>query len=187
MQVKKGWFAIDGVQTGDRTLAEQLQGLEFALTEAPGKTVLDLGCAEGCIAQAFVRAGARAALGIDNNRAFIDHAVAMNRHQDTVFYCQDLNAGPDYVDCVSADSDIVLMLAILHKLCDPAKSLREWAAFARDLIVIRLPAGSDGEFGYKHGRHMRCDVRAELPPLGFALERDLPGPRGEKVHYWRRR
>ena len=141
---RKGWFAIDGVQAGDRTLAEQLTGLEPMLAEVSGRDVLDLGCAEGLIARTCLDRGARRVIGIDNNRAFIDRAnsLALDPRRAR-FWFGDLNQGPDADDQAVCHSDIVLALAIIHKLQDPARALRQWAAFAWRLFVIRLPLGSE--------------------------------------------
>ena len=43
-----GWFTT-AKRPGDRTLEQQLVGLDKVLAEVAGKTVLDAGCAEGLI------------------------------------------------------------------------------------------------------------------------------------------
>ena len=186
--MKKGWFTIPGVQDGARTLEEQLQGLAPMLAECNGKTVLDLGCAEGLIAEACLRAGASRVYGLDNNPALLKvaHSLALDPHR-VRFVEQNIDAGPDDDDRACAQSDIVLMLAVIHKLREPADKLRMWSELCGDLLVMRLPVGSSGEFGSKHFPGERCDSRAVLTERGFTLERTEPGPRGELVHYWRRR
>jgi hypothetical protein len=181
---KKGWFVIPGVQQGDRAIAEQLMGLERLMGLVDNKTVLDLGCAEGAIAHACLDHGAVQVLGIDNNEAFINRARNHYGHDECLAYeMADLNHWPK---ADAASVDVLLLLAILHKLADPAKRLRAWSNLVRDWIVIRLPIGSTGEFASKHFEHRRCDVSVELRSLGFVLEDDVDGPRGERVHYWRR-
>jgi len=182
----KGWFRI-GDNDGPRTLQEQMLGLDPALAEAAGKTVLDLGCAEGLIAIEFAKAGAKAVRGIECNRDLWISAeceVARSKlpaitieHADIVDVAKRAER-PQY--------DIVLALAVLHKLGDPAAGIRFCAESARALIVVRLPVGSMGVIGYKHDKRRCADLHEALPPLGFALERTAPGPRGEWVQYWRR-
>lgn len=179
----KGWLKINGVQDGERTLQEQMLGLDAALLEANGKTVLDLGCAEGLIAIEFAKAGASSVVGYDYNETFID--VAKKQQTET----------PDLpIDFYHADItkigfckyDIVLALAILHKLPDPTEFTKYCTRIAKDLIVIRLPIGSTGYIRSKHARHMTADIPKILSANGFVRERKESGPRGEVVQYWRR-
>ena len=71
-------------------------------------------------------------------------------------------------------------------LPEPTQTLRQVAGWAREWLVIRLPVGSEGFFETKHRKSVTCDTKKEMPVLGFALERDEQGPRGERVHYWKR-
>jgi len=198
--VIRGWFHRPGIQAGDRTLEEQMQGLEPLMAEirsgvprgaewsGPRKpTVLDLGCAEGLISQKCIEAGAASVIGLDVLQRHIDNAqsLGLDPHRAR-FAVGDMNKPPDEDEKACCWADIVLMLAVLHKLRDPEKSLREWAQFAGSLLVIRLPLGSDGVVAWKHGSNFKVDTRQVLPELGFVLERDEAGPRGERVHYWRR-
>lgn len=180
---KLGWF------NRERSLQEQLLGLSEALAEAKGKRILDLGCAEGLIAQQFVNAGAIRVHACDNNEQYVAAADLVADAQPlgamTVEWA-DLNHGlPDWL---LPEYDQVLALAVLHKLKDPGQSIHMAAsAVARGgLLVIRLPIRSTGEIHYKHDRARVADTRSILPGLGFTLEHDNPGPRGERVHYWRR-
>lgn len=179
--MRKGWFAIPGVQDGDRTIAEQLTGLDRMLCLVEGKRVLDLGCAEGAIANACLDHGAVSVTAVDNNRSFAERAEKSFRLTVEV---ADLNHWP--AENVDRTTDVLLLLAILHKLADPVFSLRTWAGLAREWIVIRLPIGSSGTFSSKHFEHRVCDTRAVLTSVGFSLDKDVQGPRGERVHYWRR-
>lgn len=179
----RGWF-----ENGPRTLAEQMKGLESMLAEAAGKTVLDLGCAEGLIAIEVANAGAARVDACDNNAVFVTAAMKNTFQEargDVDVHWADLNAGmPAWT---AGGYDIVLALAIIHKLNHPSEKLAAAAAIARDLLVIRLPVHAfRGEFSAKHRPDMKCNVHQVLPPLGFVLERDVPGPRRERVQYWRR-
>lgn len=187
--MNKGWLKIPGVQDGDRTLEEQMLGLEPALAETPGKTVLDLGCAEGSIALEFARAGARSVDGIDYNAPFIE--VAKQQRMDSGLSTAKFRHA-DISDMIERGGaikkyDIVLALALLHKLPDPAAGIQFCALSARSLIVIRLPYASTGNICSKHIEHKRADIREILPAYGFVRERKEMGPRGEWVQYWRRR
>lgn len=185
--MNSGWFAIPGVQDGDRTIDEQLLGLDRLLEMMPGKSILDLGCAEGAISRVCADRGAAIVLGVDYNLPFVETARKIYGDRRELSFCHaDLNKGPEACGLAAAEADIVLMLAILHKLKEPAAGLRQWARLAREWIVVRLPIGSEGEFGAKHYPESRCDIRVELPALGFTLDHEEAGPRGELVHYWTR-
>lgn len=188
MSQPSGWFQIPGVQDGPRTLAEQMLGLDPLLAEVSGKTVLDLGCAEGLISIAVAGAGAEVVDACDNNAAFVETArqYASNVAGKGVIVCEaDLNAGmPAWT---AGGYDIVLALAIIHKLKLPAERLGQAADLARSLLVIRLPVHAvDGVFHAKYRPDQRCDVVAVMTSRGFDLERIEPGPRDEQVQYWRR-
>lgn len=190
MSLPKGWFAIPGVQQGDRTLAEQMKGLAPALGECEGRTVLDLGCAEGLIAIEFAKAGA-IVHGFEYNQRLYDVAQQQRGELPAevqlrlAIECCDLR---EWIGVAGGflRTDIVLALAILHKLPEPRRALEYFAGLAVSLMVIRLPARSSGQFVTKYSGE-GCDVNAEMPRLGFNLERVERGPRKEPVQYWRRR
>lgn len=136
MGLRKGWFKIDGVQNGDRTVDEQLQGLEQI--DFAGKTVLDLGCAEGLISRHALTHGAACAHGLE----IIGEHVEEARRQCAAFgdrarfWVGDMAFQwpgewlPHY--------DVVLLLSSLHKLKHPLNALDRVAQIA-DTLVIRLP------------------------------------------------
>lgn len=183
--MRKGWFKIPGVQDGDRQLDEQMKGLAPALIEARGKTVLDLGTAEGLIAAEFARAGACGVLGIE---VIAEHVQVAKRHCNGLaceFRCGNLNDPAALPSAVSYD--IVLLLAILHKLREPAAVLERIAKLARALIVVRYPIGAQhGIIIDSRSNFVPCNVPAILKQQGFEFEREEPGPRKERVQYWRR-
>lgn len=177
--VRKGWFEIPGEQVGDRTITEQLRGLEDV--DVAGKSVLDLGCAEGMILKHMMEQGASRGAAYEGNPDLFNAACEYLIPLGCEVVFADLNEPQDF-----GKFDVVLLLAILHKLKNPAVSLRQFAAASRETVVIRLPRESDGIVRWKHGRYMECDTRAVLTELDFLLIRDAEGPRQERVHIWRR-
>lgn len=184
--MKKGWFTIPGVQSGDRSLDEQAKGLQPMLDDVAGRSVLDLGCAEGMISQLVLEHGATRVLGLDYNADFVAQAQRLVTSSNARFARHDLNT-PQPHFYMACQADVVLALAIIHKLKDPAAGLVRWSGLALHRFVIRLPTGSAGEFGSKYEPKARCDTRVVLPQLGFELEHDLEGPRGERVQHWLRK
>lgn len=184
--MNRGWFSIPGVRPGDRTLKEQMMGLQPALDECKGKTVLDLGCAEGCISLEFAKAGAREVVGIELLAAHLAVArVQCKGHPQIKFiwahlgdYIKGLESIPKY--------DIVLALGIIHKLDDPGVPMRFAAQSAKDLVIFRAPARKyDGLIKSKHTA-IKCDVPKIMTSEGFVDEKLIPGVRGEAAQYFRR-
>lgn len=187
VDTSKGWFAIPGFRNGrgDRTLKEQMQGLEHALAEAKDRTVLDLGCAEGMISIEFAKAGARVT-GLE----LLEHHLKVARvigkghavefHQGMIESCARERF---------EQHDIVLALSVLHKLGDCELGLRLAAHWARSLLVIRFPQWYDRRSRRLKSKLRDCtvDVPVVMEELGFKQERwiDAP-PRLEPLEYWRR-
>ena len=178
----KGWFNIPG-RPGPRTGAQQLLGLDQLFAECKGKTVLDVGCAEGMISIELARRGALAVHGVE----VAPRRVKVGRSR----------VGTLPVTLETADAnvwqprrqyDIVLALAVLHKLKDPSSAARRLADACRNLLVLRMPPEMghciiDGRSGCKPHA-----IDLVLIAAGFELERTAyDGPFGEFVSYWRRK
>jgi SAM-dependent methyltransferase len=177
----KGWFEIPGVQTGDRTLEEQLTGLP--VDELAFGDILDVGCAEGLISKHLLERGAKSAVCLDNNTNLVEIARRMLRdHDATVIQC-DLNDVPALdVRIRGLRYDVALLLSILQKLEKPADVLHLLLRRLPKIIAIRLPTGPI--VVNKFTKQIMCDVREEL--TDYTLD-ERPGPRGEWVGIFRRR
>lgn len=181
------WFRIEGEPEGERTLAEQMKGLGGALDECSGKTVVDFGCAKGLIAEQFAEAGASSVFGVECNAALFSVALRLER-ANLHFQHADIR------DVMKRERetgeprryDIVLALAVIHKLPDPAPAAAFMADATGQLLVVRLPRGSSGAFKGKNWPWAGCDLNAILPARGLKLDVVATGPRGEQVQYWRR-
>lgn len=190
--MRKGWFKIAGVQDGDRTMEEQRLGLAAALAGARGKSVLDLGSAEGLIAREFARFGARKILGVEIVSDHVKVARELVKGLPIELVVGDIaDEGMDYTDG-GAGWDIVLMLAVLHKTRAPAAVLERFARLTRELLVIRLPGGAaDGVYSHARRGNALVDVAKILAGCGFVLERTERGPSKdcglEPVLYFRRK
>lgn len=184
--MRKGWFRIPGVQDGDRDPAEQLVGCELALAEAPGKTLLDLRCAEGCISAEFARAGANQVVGVDIVKDHITVASRLWQGLPVRFVNADIAdyAAHDRVDRF----DIVVALGSPHKLSDPGTAIAFAARAARSLILLRTKPGDPPYI--LRGKHSKKECRVDqiMAAHGFRHVDTLPpaGNRhGEAVQYWR--
>lgn len=128
------WFAL-GNRPGHRTLEQQLTGLELMLERIPGKTVLDMGCAEGLIAFECHARGAARVHGVELRKSAIRYAKNRAIHMRRIAF-----------DIGNADAwrpvkpyDVVLLLAILQKLNDPGRTFARMLVACRELCVLRLP------------------------------------------------
>jgi len=182
--LRKGWFVIPGVQDGDRTVEEQMIAVRPALAEAAGKSVLDLGCAEGLIGREFARAGAAEVFGLDSVGGHLQVATQQCIGLPMKFRQADFQvvaAGEP-----ERQFDIVLALGVVHKMEHPADGVNFAAKSARLLVLFRAKGGTtDGIVRSKFG-HDFCDAHQLMRQHGFWLEKIVDGTRGEAVEYWRR-
>jgi len=183
---RRGWFKVAG-QDGDRSVKEQLLGLEPALAAAKGKTVLDLGCAEGAIAMEFAKAGATVT-GIE---LLADHLAVARQickgHPVTLIQAElkewiETHPQPEQFD-------IVLALSIAHKLHEPGVLLSFAARSAKEMVVFRGPGKRgmywDGVLKAKFGEG-DCHVPTVFKSEGFTEGETLPSAQREQVQYWHR-
>jgi SAM-dependent methyltransferase len=183
--LRRGWFIIPGVQDGDVTLADQMIALWPAVAEASGKTVLDIGCAEGLIGREFAKAGAASVIGLESVAEHLEVAKAQCVGLPMEFVLTSLNnPQPTY------SADIVLCLNVAHKLRDPDVCIRFAAESSRGLVLIRSGRGADAK-GIIRGKHSgkTSDSHFIMEAHGFMLYRVVDGPkdRHEPVEYWRRK
>jgi len=182
---RRRWFAHDG-HPGDRTLAEQLAGLEKLREAMPGATVLDLGCAEGLLAREFLSWGARRVDGVEivpeavvDARAVLADAIREGRasvHRGSIMTL-------DALDTLDPQYDIVCALAVVQKVerCDLA--LAGIARRARDLLVLRNPPEHGAIISTERQRGHRFDTRDILAPTHFLAD-EVRGSRGEWIGYF---
>lgn len=182
---KLGWFDIPGVRKGERSLDEQQQGLELALRTCANKDVLDIGCAEGCISILFAGAGARSVVGIEPDPLH----VPLCRHMFATYPTQLQHVEAMFPDFAwPTQFDIVLALAVLHKLKDPEVGIDRACELCRDLLIIRGPDWMNPTtliLGSKHSPR-RVAMKVAMERNGFRLDQHFTTHRLESVLYWRR-
>lgn len=178
----KPWFHFEG-RGGHRTLDQQMQGLSLLMRSVKNATVLDAGCAEGLITMEMAAAGATALHGVEIRRQAVDEANALRGDLPITFEVGDLN-----VWMPTRHYDVLVMLAILHKLKDPKVVLNRLLDRASpDLIVMRLPPHSenpcvlDARSGNK-----KIDLWSTINKMGYKLLHITPGYLNEWIGYYRR-
>lgn len=184
---RKGWFIIPGVQDGDRTVEEQMIAVRPALAEAKGKTVLDLGCAEGLIGREFARAGALSVLGVDSVGGHLQVAQEQCKGLPMKFRQADFQVLALAAPGNGNQYDIVLALGVVHKMKHPGDGVHFVAKSARSLVLFRAKGGvTDGIVRSKHFGANWCNSYEIMRSHGFELEKVVNGAREETVEYWRR-
>lgn len=184
----KGWFVMPGIQEGERTLEEQSLGLKEIFPLAIGKSVLDLGCAEGLIALEFALIDASRVVGVDANEQFIETARKYCRHGRLRFELSDLREEVKR-RTVARDFDIVLALGVIHKLADPAAGLRYAARRAKEIVVLRWGMGREAHICVGKHSGVRCDSLEVMESEGFEIVDVFAGPpeRSEDVAlFWKK-
>lgn len=182
------WFKI-GDAPGLRFLKEQISGMDALMPFLPRASVLDLGCAEGLIGKYYVDT-----LGVDvlHGVEIMKDRVEVARKQcagymNVNFWAADLSkpAEVDKLDGILPQYDVVLALAILHKLPDPVGVLKWAAAKARKALVVRMP-GPDRIFLTRGEKRSRIDPTHILSGE-FELLKAQIGPRSELTMTYKRK
>lgn len=178
---KLGWFNTKN-RPGDRSLEQQLMGLDQLFAECKGKTVLDVGCAEGLISIALAQAGAVAVHGVEIIKGHVEVGNKLRKDLPVTLECQDAN---DWKP--KRQYDIVIALALLHKLKNPTATCALFAAAARDLVVLRLPPLHAPTIIDERSGNNPHHIGLTMERAGFVLEREATdGPFAEWLGYYRR-
>ena len=163
----KFWFG------GHRTIEQQMTGLDQLWPRVKGKTVLDLGCAEGAIAMRCIDEGAMLVHGYEHRNDAVQAFNRLAHGTRAVAYCFDLNTWP-----FQGRYDVILMLAILHKLRKPADQLMRFLASADETATVVLrtrrrdwPVLRDERSGF-----LPQDIRFCMYDHGFNLVHEDDGP-----------
>lgn len=100
-----------------------------------GKTVLDIGSAQGYFCFAALDRGARRAVGWDINADRVTQATAIAQMRGSVaeFYQRDIEEQtPD------ESFDVVLCLNVLHHLTDPLATLEKLIGVTREILILEV-------------------------------------------------
>lgn len=180
MSQVKGWFTTPG-RPGDRTLKQQLTGLELLIEKVEGKTVLDVGSAEGLISMQLFDEGAAAVHGLEIVPGHVKVANKLRGDRACTFEEADANHYKPV-----RQYDTVIMLAILQKLRDPSTACKRFIAAARDLVVVRLPPQhAPVIIDARSGRHPH-DINGVMYANGFMVTKTTQGHLGEWCGFYER-
>lgn len=179
------WFKDGTSGAGLRSVNEQLKGLDAIRPFCRRGSILDLGAAEGSIGKHFVDTeGADLLHGIEAVPERVEAArKACKGYEGVQFWAADLNA-PEAVQGLLAQYDVVLALAIAHKLTNPEKFARWAAGKARKVIAIRMPTAS-AIFRDPRSEYRSFDPGKLLSKWDLIADGD--GPRSERTMVWKRR
>ena len=183
----KGWMGVPGIRpNGDRTFEQQFRGVGPAVSMAAGKSVLDLGCAEGLIGREFARSGASEVVGIE---LLEDHLLVAAEACKGIKNIRFIRAHLAEWALSHPDPeqyDIVLALSIIHKIKDPAAALTWALKSCKETILLRPPIWSTGGIiGSKHSAET-ANVPAIMAAQGFRQGIVVDAALGEHIEYWHR-
>ena len=167
---------------GDRTFDQQMMGLDWLFANCKGKSILDAGCAEGMISIKAAEAGAIAVHGVEILPERVKLATKLRGDLPVTFEVGDMNVWRP-----KRQYDIVLGLAILHKLKDPGMCTVALAAAARYAIMLRLPPDGAPTINDRRSGNVPVDTAAIIEACGFKLhQQSNDGPYGEWIGVWTR-
>jgi 2-polyprenyl-3-methyl-5-hydroxy-6-metoxy-1,4-benzoquinol methylase len=169
------------------------------LVDAPGKRILEVGCAAGAMGAALLKAGAREVVGID----IFGPALELARERLSAAHQLDLNTLPalPYPD---GRFDYITFADVLEHLVDPVKVLRHmrrYLAPGGHVLVsipnvrhesVVLPLLVDGQWEYQdwgildrtHLRfYTRTGVRKMIADAGFFITGSIDTTRTDMPHY----
>lgn len=147
-----------------------------------GKSILDIGCAEGLIAIYLATHGAASVHGVEIVSGHIAVAEALAHEvPHCTFEIGDANW---YVP--KRQYDITIMLALLQKLRNPTLAAMRYADMTKDLCVIRLPPKHAPLVIDPRSAMEVHDIEAALDRRGFTLEQITRGAYDEWCGYFRR-
>lgn len=181
--MRKGWFKIPGMQDGDRTLEDQIKGLDWLFANCKNNTVLDAGCAEGLLSMYLSERGAKSVHGVEVVRGHVEMANALRgKYPNVTFECADMNKWRP-----KQKYDIVVALAILQKLKDPSAVAAALANCAHEAIVLRLPPEHAPTVIDARSNNVPHHIGEILRASDFTqIEQSYDGHFGEYVGVWRR-
>ena len=144
-----GYYNLPGIRAGNWRIETRLRGLQELLGAAQGKSVLDLGCAEGMISREFCRHGAATIHGFEVNLDQIRIArqevpKAAEVGTQILFHRADFGYWDRFVaahrNSMLEQYDIVLLLSVLEKLPESNQDtiLDGLMAFSRCWIGLRI-------------------------------------------------
>lgn len=169
----KFWFG------GHRTVEQQMTGLDQLWPRVKGKTVLDLGCAEGDIAFRCAAEGAANVIGLEHRADAVEkfNRGARERGLHATAFVVDLNVWP-LPRRTFGGFDVILMLAILHKLRKPADQLMRFLASADETatVVLRTRRRDWPVLRDERSGPLPQDIRFCMYDHGFNLVHEDDGP-----------
>ena len=178
----KGWFKLGEGRKADRTLKQQLRGLGELQERIAGKSVLDIGCAEGLISIQLIDRGAIAAHGIEMRPDYVDDANRLRGDRACTFEVANANEW-----LPRRQYDVVIMLAVLHKLKNPAEACLRYAQAANELVVLRLPPKHAPLILDERSGMQPFDIGEVMTAAGFRLgTHGRIGPHEEWMGYYER-
>ena len=140
------YFAPELGLHGKWPLDSRLEGIAGVLEVCAGKTILDLGCAEGLIAQKFLENGAASVHGFEYDETRVRESLhRCSNFPQAIFRVADLSDWPRFAekntDILLERYDIVLYLGLHHHISREKRGalLNAALSLTDKCLVIRTP------------------------------------------------
>ena len=168
------WYVI-GKNGGEVELERQFAGLD--VIDFKGRSVLELGSAEGLVSLEMIKRGAKLVHGLElRDRAVeVSRSIAHVTENDEKmqFWCGSFSDAPAVLNQreMLPQYDIVTAMAILQKVADQPRVLAHMLDKCRETFVIRLPVPKAFQYRFRKTAWSfgGQDIVPLIETLGFKL------------------
>lgn len=137
------WHQTIGKQKGEGFNVKMLEILKEVF-KVKGKSVIDLGCAEGAFCKEALEKGADSVIGIDINPEMLEKLSSWLKRKTKKNQAKLSTILGDFTGMDIGMADIVLCLNVLRQTAEPTGALVQACASAGELIITNAYKKAEG-------------------------------------------